>query len=126
MITLLITLWSDVAVHRGMLYEPPSSIATPFFVAISGFQGFTGLIALFQKAEKCIEKAKDTDYEPFGLLSLTCFRSKSDSILPQPDQAFCTAAFRAVVLRYRTVYNFRYIPSFGVLICSDFDTVLLF
>ena len=26
--------------HRGMLYEPPSSIAAPFFVAISGRRAY--------------------------------------------------------------------------------------
>ena len=38
--------------HRGMLYEPPSSIATPFFVAISEAEGGYGILCFVSKAVK--------------------------------------------------------------------------
>ena len=57
---------------------------------------------------------------------VTFFYLQTDSIPLQPEQASCTATFRAAFPRYRTVYSFRYTPSFGVPICNDFDIVPLF
>ena len=38
--------------HRGMLYEPPSSIATPFFVAINEAEGGYRILCFVSKAVK--------------------------------------------------------------------------
>ena len=41
---------------------------------------------------------------------VTFFYLQTDRIPLQPEQASCTATFRAAFPRYRTVYSFRYTP----------------
>ena len=42
--------------HRGMLYEPLSSIAAPFFVAITGIQAYRTIPPMLTKTQKYEKK----------------------------------------------------------------------
>jgi hypothetical protein len=44
--------------HRGMLYEPLSSIAAPFFVAITGIQAYRTIPPMLTKTQKHMPKYK--------------------------------------------------------------------
>ena len=54
--------------HRGRLYEPLGSIATPFFFANSGLHGLSISTVENGKMQNMFQSVKDTESEPIRLI----------------------------------------------------------